>query len=81
MEEVTSKGVGRVRNRPMTIPAGHSSASSKTDIEEATFSIRSYLFYTKLPVQSQEEVFLEYRDGAPIEEVRKTIMNRFLHSR
>lgn len=41
----------------------------------------SWLFYKKLPEQSQEEVFVEYREGASIDEVRKTIMNRFLHSR
>ena len=33
MKEVTSKGVGRVRKPAMTIPTGHSRASSKTDIE------------------------------------------------
>ena len=41
----------------------------------------SYLFYRKLPARSQEEVFLEHKQGASIEEVRKTIMNRYLHSR
>jgi hypothetical protein len=41
----------------------------------------TYLFYKKLPEKSQEEVFLEYRAGASIEGVRKTIMNRFLHNR
>jgi hypothetical protein len=41
----------------------------------------TYLFYKKLPTKSQEEVFHEYQEGAPIEEARKTIMNRYLHSR
>jgi hypothetical protein len=41
----------------------------------------TYLFYKKLPAKSQEEVYLDYQQGASIEEVRKTIMNRFLHSR
>lgn len=41
----------------------------------------SYLFYKKLPAKSQEEVFREFEGGASIEDVRKTIMNRFLHSR
>jgi hypothetical protein len=41
----------------------------------------TYLFYKKLPPKSQEEVLLEYQQGASIEDVRKTIMNRFLHSR
>jgi hypothetical protein len=41
----------------------------------------TYLFYKKLPGKSQEEVFLEYQAGASIEDVRNTIMNRFLHNR
>lgn len=41
----------------------------------------SYLFYKKLPKKSQEEVYLEYQGGDSIEEVRNTIMDRFIHSR
>ena len=41
----------------------------------------SYLFYTKLPERSREEVFIEYNQGASLEQVRKTIIDRFLHSR
>jgi hypothetical protein len=39
----------------------------------------TYLFYTKLPARSREEVFLEHKQGASIEEVRATIMSRYLH--
>jgi hypothetical protein len=39
----------------------------------------SYTFYQKLPRRSREEVFLEYRGGASIDEIRQTIMDRFLH--
>lgn len=39
----------------------------------------SYTFYQKLPRRSREEVFQEYRNGASIDELRKTIMDRFLH--
>lgn len=39
----------------------------------------SYTFYQKLPRRSREEVFLEYRDGASIDEIREKIMDRFLH--
>ncbi len=39
----------------------------------------SYTFYLKLPKRTREEVFLEYRDGASIDEIRKKIMDRFLH--
>lgn len=38
----------------------------------------SYTFYQKLPLRSREEVFEEYRDGASIDELRQTIMQRFL---
>ena len=41
----------------------------------------TYLFYEKLPERSREEVFIEYNQGASLEEVRKTIIDRFLHSR
>ena len=39
----------------------------------------SAVFYRKLPRRSQEEVYQDYRQGASISEVRKKIMNRFLH--
>ncbi|MCW8943855.1 MAG: hypothetical protein OQL27_03715 [Sedimenticola sp.] len=39
----------------------------------------SAVFYSKLPPGSQEEIFLEYQDGATIVELRKKIMDRFLH--
>lgn len=41
----------------------------------------SYLFYKKLPRRAQEEIFLEYQKGASIDDIRKKIMNRFLHSK
>jgi len=40
----------------------------------------TYLFYKQLPARSREEVFLEHEQGASIEDVRKTILNRYLHS-
>ena len=39
----------------------------------------SYLFYKKLPRRSREKVFTEYSEGASIEDIRKKIMDRFLH--
>jgi hypothetical protein len=39
----------------------------------------SYTFYQRLPRRTREEVFVEYRDGASIDEIRKKIMDRFLH--
>jgi hypothetical protein len=39
----------------------------------------SAVFYGKLPASSQEEIFLEYQGGATISELRKKIMDRFLH--
>lgn len=41
----------------------------------------SYLFYRKLPVKSQQEVFDAYEQGASIKEVRRIILDRFAHSR
>lgn len=41
----------------------------------------SYLFYKRLPARSQKEVFHEFENGASIDDVRKTIMERFGHSR
>lgn len=39
----------------------------------------SAVFYGKLSAATQEEIFLEYRSGASISELRKKIMDRFLH--
>lgn len=41
----------------------------------------TYLFYNRLPPESREEIFRQFKDGAPIEDVRRTIMSRFLHTR
>jgi len=35
-------------------------------------------FYKKLPERSRQEIYAEYRDGAPISEVRKKIIDRLL---
>lgn len=39
----------------------------------------SAVFYSKLPPATQEEIFLEYQSGASISQLRKKIMDRFLH--
>lgn len=39
----------------------------------------SAVFYSKLDPGSQEEIFQEYQTGATISELRKKIMDRFLH--
>lgn len=39
----------------------------------------SAVFYSKLPSAAQEEIYLEYQSGASISELRKKIMDRFLH--
>ena len=41
----------------------------------------SFTFYKKLPQRSREEVYHGYLNGNSIEEIRKMIMNRYLHSR
>ncbi|MBL3529215.1 MAG: hypothetical protein JMN27_16395 [gamma proteobacterium endosymbiont of Lamellibrachia anaximandri] len=39
----------------------------------------SFTFYRKLPGRSQEEIYLDYKSGVSIGEIRKKIMDRFLH--
>lgn len=39
----------------------------------------SFTFYRKLPGRSQEEIYLDYKSGASIGDIRKKIMDRFLH--
>lgn len=39
----------------------------------------SAVFYSKLTPGSQEEIYQEYQSGASISELRKKIMDRFLH--
>jgi hypothetical protein len=41
----------------------------------------SFTFYKKLPQRSREEVYRGYLNGNTIEEIRKMIMSRYLHSR
>jgi len=41
----------------------------------------SFTFYKKLPQRSREEVYHGYLNGNTIREIRKMIMNRYLHSR
>lgn len=39
----------------------------------------SAVFYSKLEPGSQEEIYREYQSGATISQLRKKIMDRFLH--
>ena len=64
---------------PAESPSDDPQAAFERELEERYRG--SYLFYKKLPAKSQEEVFNEYEGGASIEDVRKKIMSRFLHSR
>ncbi len=62
------------------------SAESKADMSAFEKELEdhyrgSYLFYKKLPRRSQEEIFAEYAEGASIADIRKKIMNRFLHDK
>jgi len=41
----------------------------------------TYLFYKRLPPGAREEIYRQYEGGASIEDVRRTIMSRFLHTR
>lgn len=77
-------------DQPATAIASGAKSGSAATIDEQVMKFDqelqarfrgSYLFYRKLPARSQEEVFVEYQQGASIEDVRKTILNRYLHSR
>ena len=68
--------------------AGVSKSAAAADDPAATFErelCASYrgtnLFYEMLPSKSQQQPFLEYRQAAPIENVRKTTTNRDLYGR
>ena len=41
--------------------------------------VGTYSFYRRLPPRSREQVFLDYRNGAPMEVLRGKIIDRFLH--
>lgn len=41
--------------------------------------VGTYSFYRKLPERSREEVFLDYSDGATMDALRETIVDRYLH--
>jgi hypothetical protein len=38
----------------------------------------SYVFFSKLPERSREEIFQEYQRGMPIGKIRKKIVDRYL---
>lgn len=68
--------------------AGVSKSAAAADDPAAKFErelCASYrgtdLFYEKLPSKSQQQAFLEYQQAAPIKNVRKTTISRYLHGR
>lgn len=67
-------------DKPDAQPAGEDGLNMQSFEEDLKARYKgSYTFYEKLPRRTREEVFLEYRDGASIDEIRKKIMDRFLH--
>jgi hypothetical protein len=66
------------------ISAGTQAPSSPMQAFEKQLEDRfagTYLFYKRLPPEAKEEIYRQFKGGAPIEDVRRTIMNRFLHTR
>lgn len=71
------------------IDAGPAAASASQDSEapppldfERELDRRyhgTYLFYKQLPGRSREEILQAHANGASMEEIRKKIMDRFLH--
>lgn len=56
-------------------------ASSREHFEQSLRQkyVGTYSFYRRLPQRSREEVFVDFRDGAPMEALRGKIIDRFLH--
>lgn len=68
-----------------TAPKGKDSASQDTNatLFERELDQRyhgTYLFYKQLPGRSREEVLQAHANGATMDEIRKKVMERFLHS-
>ncbi|WP_275097411.1 hypothetical protein [Sedimenticola hydrogenitrophicus] len=64
--------------------AGGEAADSRLSRESFESELKekyagSAVFYGKLTPGSQEEIYQEYQSGASISELRKKIMDRFLH--
>lgn len=81
------QAVKRVGERDVA-PEGGASAGESGDnaVSRDTFEaelreqyVGSSVFYGKLSEADQEGIFLEYQEGAAISELRKKIMDRFLH--
>ena len=73
-------------NQPTLSETGESPAPAEGGLSVQAFEedlraqyMGSYTFYLKLPRRTKEEIFLEYSNGASIDEIRQKIMDRFLH--
>ena len=68
---------------PAEVPtdSGQQREGASRDAFEALLK-QNYLgtfgFYKKLPERSRQEIYIDYRDGAPMSEVRKKIIDRLL---
>lgn len=40
--------------------------------------VGTYRFYQRLPERGQQEIFLEFRDGLPLDQIREKIVDRLL---
>lgn len=76
------RGISRVVNpaQDTSVTAGTAAKSSRDAFESMLREryLGTYGFYRKLPERSRQEIFGDYRDGAPISEVRKKIIDRLL---
>lgn len=66
------------------VPATGGSAGDRLSRESFENELKdryagSAVFYSKLDAANQEEIYQEYLSGATISELRKKIMDRFLH--
>jgi len=78
--EVSVQAPAEVSTAASEKRSGGSATASRESFE--SLLKKNYLgtfgFYKKLPERSRQEIYAEYRDGAPISEVRKKIIDRLL---
>jgi hypothetical protein len=65
----------------LSTAAGEPREGATRDAFEALLKenyLGTFGFYKKLPERSRQEIYIDYRDGAPMSEVRKKIIDRLL---
>lgn len=76
--DTTGDGTLRPKLNPTTTIAR---AETQKEFEEILRDnhVGTYSFYNKLPDRTREEVYADYENGMDMEELRRKIIDRFLH--